>query len=244
MKQRTINMTDRSEISALLRQNEPFAVLNEEEVARLTEGALRYRLEPGEVVFGEGTRAERCVLVAEGAIAGVRYTEGGDEKRFRSFGPGDVIGLTAMFLPEASYLMTARVVTPSRAYGLSRSCIRALTESNGRFAARLLEHTSYRLRTSLNQVDFFTGSSAEQRVAAFLWQLHVEQGSESITLPFQQKQIAVLLGVREETISRVLSQFRRDGILAPGRGAIGLMDIDVLQQLAGPHREHLRIGSF
>ena len=122
--------------------------------------------------------------------------------------------------------------------------LEAIAEPNGRFAAAMLEHTSCRLEASLNQVDFFTDSSAEQRVAAFLLQLRSQQNSQEVRLPCRQKQVALLLGVREETVSRVLNDFRREGVLASRRSPIGLLDVDFLEQLVGPERAHLQLGAF
>lgn len=93
-------------------------------------------------------------------------------------------------------------------------------------------------------MDFFTASSAEQRVAAFLLQLHEEQGSCEIRLPCRQKQVALMLGVREETVSRVLNDFRREGVLAPERSPIGLRDLDFLEQLVGQQYDGLRFGAL
>ena len=244
MQQKRLTVEERADVRGLLIRSKPFTAMTEEELSRLVDRTIRYDLSEGEVAFCEGSPAQRSLVVAEGAVAGVRYTENGDEKLFRCFKRGDIIGLTAMFLPEARYLLTARIMRPTRVYGLPREVLQEVAEVNSCFAARMLEYTSMRLRTSLNQVDFFTGSSAEQRVAAFLLQLHEEQSSERIELPFRQKQVAVLLGVREETVSRVLSQFRKAGVLAPGRGPIDLIDVDFLRDLVGGQREHLRIGSF
>lgn len=244
MQHKRLTADEHADLRTLLNGNRPFMAMTETEVSHLIDRTTGYDLTEGEVVLCEGSPAARSMVVADGAVAGVRYTENGDEKLFRCFKRGEIIGLTAMFLPEARYLLTARVMQPTRVYGLPREVLRQVAEVNSAFASRMLEYTSQRLRTSLNQVDFFTGSTADQRVAAFLLQLHSEQSSERVELPFRQKQMAVLLGVREETVSRVLSQFRRAGALAPGRGPIDLIDLDFLREVVGAHREHLQIGSF
>lgn len=244
MRERLINASERKRIEAVLAEHSVFGAMTELERTNLLGSVVSVEVQAGEVMFSEARPARYCMLVSEGVVAGIRYTAGGDEKFFRSFQAGDVAGLTAMFLPEGRYLMSYRALEPSRVFGLPRNRLRAISETNGRFAARMLEHTSTRLQASLNQVDFFTDSSAEQRVAAFLLQLRSQQNSQEVRLPCRQKQVALLLGVREETVSRVLNEFRREGVLAAHRSPIGLLDVDFLEQLVGPERAHLQLGAF
>lgn len=222
----------------------PFRSLSRRELDNLIGTSVRLETRSGELLFSEGEPARYCGVVDSGQIAGVRYTENGDEKFFCAHGPGRLVALTAAFLNGNGYIMSYRATLRTRVFGLPARQLRALAEANGPFAARLLEQTSERLQSSFNQVDFFTASSAEQRVAAFLLQLHEEQGTREIRLPCRQKQVALMLGVREETVSRVLNDFRREGILAPERSPIGLRDLDFLEQLVGEQHGGLRFGAL
>ncbi|MEQ6886971.1 Crp/Fnr family transcriptional regulator [Salicola sp. Rm-C-2C1-2] len=224
--------------------HDPFRCLSRRELDSLIGTTVRLEARGGEILFNEGDPARYCAVVEMGEIAGVRYTESGDEKFFCSHGPGRLVALTAAFLNGSGYIMSYRTTLPSRVFGVPSKQLRVLAEANGPFAARLLEQTSERLQRTFNQVDFFTASSAEQRVAAFLLQLYEEQGSREVRLPCRQKQVALMLGVREETVSRVLSDFRREGVLAPGRSPIGLQDLDFLQQLVGPQHGALTLGAL
>lgn len=222
----------------------PFRCLSRHELDELVGATVRLEARSGELVFSEGNPARYCALVETGQLAGVRYTENGDEKFFCAHGPGRLVALTAAFLNSNGYIMSYRATLPSRIAGVPAAQLRALAEANGPFAARLLEQASERLQRSFNQVDFFTASSADQRVAAFLLQLHEEQGSCEIRLPCRQKQVALMLGVREETVSRVLNDFRREGVLAPGRSPIGLRDLAFLEQLVGDQHGALKLGAL
>ncbi|MYL26075.1 MULTISPECIES: Crp/Fnr family transcriptional regulator [Halomonadaceae] len=222
----------------------PFRSLSRRELDNLIGATVRLETRAGELLFSEGQSAHYCGVVDSGQIAGVRYTENGDEKFFCTHGPGRLVALTAAFLNGSGYIMSYRATLRSRVFGVPARQLRALAEANGPFASRLLEQTSERLQSSFNQVDFFTASSAEQRVAAFLLQLHEEQESREIRLPCRQKQVALMLGVREETVSRVLNDFRREGILAPERSPIGLRDLDFLERLVGEQYGGLRFGAL
>ena len=244
MQETRIQNEDAQRLRDWLLAYSPFRSLSRRELDNLIGTTVRLETRAGELLFSEGEPARYCGVVDSGQVAGVRYTENGDEKFFCAHGPGRLVALTAAFLNGSGYIMSYRATLRSRVFGLPVRQLRALAEANGAFAARLLEQTSERLQSSFNQVDFFTASSAEQRVAAFLLQLHEEQGSCEIRLPCRQKQVALMLGVREETVSRVLNDFRREGILAPERSPIGLRDLDFLEQLVGEQHGGLRFGAL
>ena len=222
----------------------PFLCLSPRELDNLVGMAVRGEIQKGGMLFSEGESARYCGVVDSGNIVGVRYTEDGGEKFFCSHGPGHLVAQTAVFLSGGRYLMSYRANVRSTVFGLPARQLRTLAESNGPFAARLLEHSSERLQASFNQIDFFTASSAEQRVAAFLLQLHGDQGNHEVRFPCRQKQVALMLGVREETVSRVLNEFRREGVIAPERSPIGLRDVDFLESLVGTQYSDLRLGAF
>ena len=57
------------------------------------------------------------------------------------------------------------------------------------------------------------------------------QGSDDLKLPLRLGQLAASLGMRGETLSRQLADWRRQGLIA-GRGtAVSLLDADALRRL-------------
>ena len=71
-----------------------------------------------------------------------------------------------------------------------------------------------------------------QRLAAFLLRLSAQQGPQ-MELPSSQRQVAAHLGVRAETLSRLLSEWQARQWLRGERRHWTLLDTAPLQQLAG-----------
>lgn len=58
------------------------------------------------------------------------------------------------------------------------------------------------------------------------------QAGQPLTLPLSHSQIAVKLGMRAETLSRIFSKWRREGIIASRSGTLYVLRLAALEQLA------------
>ncbi|SDM48668.1 cAMP-binding domain of CRP or a regulatory subunit of cAMP-dependent protein kinases [Oryzisolibacter propanilivorax] len=187
----------------------------------------------GQVLFHEGEAASHCLLVERGAIEVLRYAACGDERMLHRFGVGELVAEAAMFMPHGLYPMTARAHGAARVWRLPRAALRGACEAHPALALRLLEALSQRLYRRVNEVEWLTASSAPQRLAAYLLAQHGVQGDE-VQLPTSQRQLAAQLGIRAETLNRLLAQWQAQGWIAGEKRRWQLGDAARLRQLAEP----------
>ena len=161
----------------------------------------------GEVVFHEGDAARHWFLVVHGHVEVVRFGCYGDERVFHRFGPGQCVAEAAMFMAHGRYPMQARSVGTTTAWRLGRCALQRACEAHSALGLCLLQDLSRRLYHYINEVEWLTVSSAPQRLAACLLRLSADQGTR-LELPGTQRQVAAHLGIRAETLSRLLSQWQ------------------------------------
>jgi len=137
-----------------------------------------------------------------------------------------------MFMAHGRYPMQARAVGTTLVWRLERQALRQACEAHPALALRLLEEFSRRLYHYINEVEWLTVSSAPQRLAAFLLRLSAQQGAQ-LELPSSQRQLAAHLGVRAETLSRLLSEWQARDWLRGERRQWTLLNAAPLEQLAG-----------
>ncbi|MNN74950.1 transcriptional activator FtrB [compost metagenome] len=82
----------------------------------------------------------------------------------------------------------------------------------------------------VNRVDWMTSSSAAERLANYLMGLQEQQGS-ALTLPLNQRQLAAHLGIRAETLSRLLNDWQAQGYISGKRCQWVLHDLAHLGSL-------------
>ena len=183
-------------------QDLPAAVLQ-----AMCQQADLHSFHPGEVVFHEGDAARHWFLVVQGHVEVVRFGCDGDERVFHRFGPGQCVAEAAMFMAHGRYPMQARSVGTTAAWRLCRCALQRACEAHSALGLCLLQDLSRRLYHYINEVEWLTVSSAPQRLAACLLRLSADQGTR-LELPGTQRQVAAHLGIRAETLSRLLSDWQ------------------------------------
>lgn len=194
-----------------------FAGLEPAILKRLAENAWRQKLSAGDPLFHEGDTATHYLLVLQGQLEMVRFSQEGDEHVFQSFGPGSLVAEAAMFMQHGRYPMSSRAGSGGiTVWRLSGASLRAACESHGALAMRLLCRFSQRLYHRVNEVEWLTSSTAQQRLAAYFVTLVNQQG-EHLCFPQSQRHVAAQLGIRPETLNRLLADWNSRGWIRGGR---------------------------
>lgn len=197
----------------------------------MAEGAQCREHRAGALLFREGSPARHWLVVEQGCVEMVRYGHDGQELVFHRFQAGDSVAEPAMFMAHGRYPMTARAGTATRTWRLGREALHRACEAHPHLALHLLQEFSRRLYHYINEVQWLMTSNAPQRLAAYLLRLpSAAQGS--VTLPLSQRQLAAYLGIRAETLSRMLADWQARQWLRGERRTWTLLDPAPLQELA------------
>ncbi|CAB3712106.1 Crp/Fnr family transcriptional regulator [Achromobacter pestifer] len=184
--------------------------------ADLLRDASVLRAAAGQILFGEGDEARHYLLVERGQVEVMRYSYNGDERVFRVFEPGQLMAEAAMFMPHGRYPMQARARSDVQCWRLCRDRLHEACRRWPDLALKLLAGLSKAVYDQVNKVDWMTSSSAAERLANYLMGLVERQGSE-LTLPLNQRQLAAHLGIRAETLSRLLNDWQTQGYISGKR---------------------------
>ena len=198
----------------------------------LAQGAQQRQHRDGETLFCEGDTAHHWLLIESGCVEVVRYGHEGQELVFHCFQAGHSVAEAAMFMAHGRYPMQARAVGGTSVWRMERQMLQQACASHPALALRLLEDFSRRLYHYINEVEWLTVSSALQRLAAYLLRLAEQQGLR-LELPASQRQLAAHLGIRPETLSRLLAQWQAREWLSGERRHWTLLDTSPLRRLAG-----------
>lgn len=203
--------------------------------ALLLRDSATLHVQASETLFREGDLADEYLFVQRGSIEVLRHTQEGQERVFQIFEARRLLAETAMFMTHGRYPMCARARTDAVVLCLKRDGLQAACRAYPELALRMLQRLSDRVYERVNDIEWFSDSTAAQRLAAYLLELRARAaGSEPgvpLRLPLTQRQLSVHLGVRAETLSRLLADWSSQGVVKGQRRDWEVCDAAFLQSL-------------
>lgn len=212
-------------------RNEPVDV-----VLALQRACCRIPFQAGDILFREGDSMRYCPLVEHGELQAFRHTYQGDDKVFGQFSRGEWVALAAVFMEHGRFPMNIRALSAGQAILIPRETLHQFCLQRPTLALQLLGNLSQKLYATINQIDWLTSSSAGERLADYLLRLHRTQQSPQqnaqVRLPLNRGQLATQLGIRPETLSRLMAEWQRQGYITCRASHITLCDMNYLSGLA------------
>lgn len=212
-----------------------FAGLGAAEVETLNRRLRTVGFGTDEPVYHAGTEADRLFVVATGAVKTTRMSLDGRESIIDVLGPGDFFG-TLPALGTEKYTDSAWTLSPCCLLVVGTAVFNWILGEFPAVAPAALKAVAERLARTQAALHR-SGASVEQRVASILLELADKLGAEwkegvLVHAPLSRDDLAALTGARTETVSRVLSRWRREGIIDSGRRWVSIRDPDALGQVS------------
>jgi CRP/FNR family cyclic AMP-dependent transcriptional regulator len=198
-----------------------------QELRRLFEKSfVSQTLKAGETLFEQGDYDDRLYVLDEGLLEVSIISIEGRKMSLNMLRPESIFGEIAMFDPGPR---TARIeaIEDCKLRYLGQSTLVPLMASEPHLAVELLSLAGKRMRWLSQQMEDQVFLSPTARLASKLLYL---AGTNS-KIAMSQAQIADYVGVTREVVSKTLSEWRREGIVALSRGNIEICDLDALSEI-------------
>lgn len=161
-----------------------------------------------------------------------------EERVLRLASPGQTFGEAAALLGRPSRY-EALALVDSRLIVIPSAAIFSLIDRAPRFARNMVKRLAERTFELLAEVETATMRRGSQRLASYLDSLAepaTAAGSCTVRLPVTKTLVAARLGVKKETLSRLLRQLAAEGVIAVTRRDIAILDRTRLAERAGSGR--------
>lgn len=193
---------------------------------------LLRRVHAGESLVHEGAPADAIFFVRLGTFKVFRIAEDGYEQVLAFAVRREVLGFEA--LCAASYPAAMQALEDSTVYVIPRCEIAQLSQALPSFALVLQRAGSLTLTHSRELVDILAAVASDVRLARFLIQLSKRmatcgQSPRRFLLRMGRREIASLLGVAHETVSRCFSALAAMGFLYVNDREIDILDMNGLK---------------
>lgn len=212
------------------------AVLDEDEREALAKAGRTRVLQKGEMLFAAGDEDTACATLLSGALKVATITEDGEEQILALVHPAGFIG--EMFRPFSEFDVVA--LTESRLCVFAKSDMETALERYPALTLALLRRSQEDLHVTRQLLALAGRGSATQKVSALVLALaHAASDSPChpsarFDLPLTRGEMANMLGLTIETVSRQLTRFEREGLIRKaGTRGIELLDPAHLSMLSG-----------
>lgn len=197
---------------------------------------VKRRIARGASLYRSGDMFEALYAVRSGAFKSVGVSRNGDEKVTGLHLPGEVMGLDAIDAGNHSYNSVA--LEDSEVCVIPYTKLTALAQRMPDLQTRLLRTLSSDISRDHGLMLLLGSMTAEQRIAAFLLSLSrryekLGYAASRFNLRMTREDIGSYLGLTLETVSRLMSRFQRDGLIAAHQREIELKDVAGLADIVG-----------
>jgi CRP/FNR family transcriptional regulator, nitrogen fixation regulation protein len=173
----------------------------------LRRGPVRYHR--NNVIVCEGDPTDYMFLVVSGTVRTCRTYETGTRSIIAFYLPGDLLGWTNT----AKHVLSVEAATDAIILFLKRSVLLSVASQERGFANTLLAATTNELLRTQEHA-MMISRSAQCRVAKFLTDLWMRLGKTAcLDIPMSHQDIADHLGLTIETVSRVITNLERAGLV-------------------------------
>lgn len=216
-----------------IRQLEFFAQMEEANFNEAMNAAYLQRFPPQMELIRQGEAADFLHVVVEGAVE-LFANDNGRETTTAIVNPVATFILAAVLL-DAPYLMSARTLEPSKILMIPAENIRSGFECDAAFARSIVQELSIRYRDMVKSLKNHKVRTSVERLANYLLREHEQQGAVGqLSLPIDKKNLAALLGMTPENLSRAFGTLRPYGVNVSG-AKIQISNVGDLTILAKPN---------
>lgn len=171
----------------------------------------------GQVVFYEGNEAFGLYCVFSGRVKLYKTGVDGRQQIVRIAGPGDLLGYRSLFAQEP-YHATAETLEDATICCIDRNAFFPTLSKNPKLALNIIRKLAKELRAAEDLATSIAQRSVRERMAELLLMLKETYGKQTkkgfvIDLKLSREEVGEMIGITQETAIRLLSEFKKDGMI-------------------------------
>jgi CRP/FNR family cyclic AMP-dependent transcriptional regulator len=208
-----------------------FRDLDREVIEQLVHRTQMRACAKGQLLYTQEDRAETLFLLKRGQIQLYRLTPSGKRLELATIVPGTFFGEMPL-LGETRRHTYAEAVVESLVCVMSRADVERLIYEHPQVALRMIEVMGQRLAYYEARLEELAYRSVSARLAAALLRLAREQGKTNAPgISITHQELGDMVGALRETVTSVLGEFQRAGLVELHRGYIYLRNPRALECL-------------
>lgn len=212
-----------------------FANLKPAFMDELINSCVELQLESGQILHHRGDKGSACFGILSGQLKAFAHESSGKEMTLAILNSGDWFGEISLIdnLPRTHSTIATQ---PTRVIKIPKSAFDLAIIQQPSIAMDINRHLCQRLRLAFTAVEESVLLPLQQRLAKKLLSIQNPQQPNKenlIYIQVSQQEIAQMLGVSRQSVSKQLTQWAKEEILDLSYNSFAILNLDKLTKLAG-----------
>ena len=206
-----------------LRRVSIFNEATDEDLILFAENSILRMIEDGEFFFFQGDPAAFFYILVSGRAKLLQSNQAGQQVNLRTINEWQMFGAVGAVHPNATYPATAQALEPSKALAIQSTFLHDALQSRPYLNFGLMQIMTSYIQEMQERFRELATERVERRIALTLLRLASQIGERSnsdemmIELMLSRQDVAEASGTTVFTVSRVLADWQRRGLVEAGR---------------------------
>jgi len=206
-----------------LRHVSVFREATDDDLNLFIENAILRTIEEGEFFFFQGDPATYFYVLVSGRAKLLQSNPAGQQVNLRTINEWQMFGALGAVRPNAIYPATAQALEPSTALAIESGFLHQMLESRPYLNFGLMQLMTGYIQEMQERYRELATERVERRIALTVLRLASQVGERSggdetmVELPLSRQDVAEASGTTIFTVSRVLADWERRGLVEAGR---------------------------
>ncbi len=221
-------MLERQQLIRLLLEVPAFRALGTDELSDVAASAQVREAQRHDYIFRQGVAADAVYVLTRGRVKVTQSAAQGSRVLLRFLGPGDMFG-SLLLNSEECYPSSAQAVRWAQVLTWTAGAMSLLVDRHPRIALNVLRELNRGMRELSERYVELATERVERRVAHALMRLARQAGWKTddgvllIDMPLSRQDLAEMTGTTLYTVSRILRDWGRQGLVDTGRERITIV---------------------
>ncbi len=217
----------------IVKQFNALKALGKEDLIRISGCKTSKSVKKGEILFREGESVNGIYCIKDGVCKLSKLSANGKEQIVKLVVRGDLIGQRSLVTDEKSNL-TAIAVNEMQVCFIPKSEVLHDLSRNASFSLDMLQDMAKELRLADNIIVDMAQKPVKQRLADVLIYLYNTFGNDDkdyLGVILSREDYASIVGTATESAIRILSQFKKEGLISTRGKHIKILDLEGLKRI-------------
>jgi CRP-like cAMP-binding protein len=211
-----------------------FKHLVDEEIGKLNFDKTCQIYKKGSVVYREGSRLTGFYCITKGILKIYKTGIDGKEQIIRFVKKGDIIAFRSLLSQELA-CTTAKVIDDAVLCHIPYHTLLFLLQNNWKFSHWMIQILCRELREANDYITDIAQKTVRERLAEVLLLLKDSfdvDDSNTLQISLTREELANMVGTATESVIRLLSEFKQDGLIELKGRRVKFNDVASLRRLA------------